>query len=400
MVQVLTMRVLHIGKFYLPFSGGIENFLGDLLPAQKEIGIQAGALVHSHVHATLLPRNRENRGTLFIQSFSKLNVWRVPCYGNLLYTPISPQFPFWLKRVIGEFKPDILHFHLPNVSAFWAMAFSKARRIPWVVHWHSDVLASEVDRGVSFAHQLYRPLEQRILSQSQVVIATSPPYLESSLALAPWKNKTEVIPLGLNPERLKLSQNGLSQWAHNLWRGVEFRILSVGRLTHYKGHEILIRAVENLNNVKVLIVGEGEQRHKLEKLISSLNVGDKVSLLGGQTEQELNALMESCDCLCLPSTERTESFGLVLLEAMRYGKPTIVGDIPGSGVGWVVNNNETGMLVSPGDTRELTGALQSMQEDTKKRKLLGRAGADRFRKYFHIDNVAQKTKEIYSNLIV
>lgn len=393
------MRVLHIGKYYPPFSGGIENFLGDLLPAQKEIGIHAGALVHNHVRPTLLSRNRENQGSRFIQSFSKLNVWRVPCYGSLLYTPISPRFPLWLNQVVGEFKPDILHFHLPNVSAFWAMALPSARRIPWVAHWHADVVASKIDRRLSFAYKFYRPFEQKILSLSQAVIATSPPYLESSLALANWKEKSKVVPLGLNPARLQLSQNGLKQWANNLWGDAEFKVLSVGRLTYYKGHEFLAKAIKSLDNIKVLIVGDGEQRDKLEKLVSSLGIENKVSVLGGQSEQELNALMESCDCLCLPSIERTEAFGLVLLEAMRYGKSVIASDIPGSGVGWVVNHKETGLLVEPGNVSELAGALTDMQGNQEMRHQMGKAGADRFEKYFHIKNVAQKIKEIYSNLI-
>lgn len=393
------MRVLHIGKFYPPFSGGIENFLGDLLSAQKKIGVQAGALVHDHVRATFPAKKEGFQGARLVQSFSKLNIWRVPYYGNLLYTPISPQFPFWLNRVVGEFKPDILHFHLPNVSAFWAMFLPKERNLPWVVHWHADMAASKIDRKLLFVSQFYRPLEQKFLSSCGAVITTSQPYLESSQALARWQEKTEVVPLGIDPARLHFPHNNLKQWANNLWGRVDLKVLAVGKLTYYKGYEVLVRAAAGLDRVKVLLVGEGEQREQLEKLIFSLGVESKVSLLGKRSEQELNALRASCDCLSLPSIDRTEAFGLALLEAMRYGKPVVASDIPGSGVGWVVTKNETGLLVHPGDVNELAEALRNMQKNPTMRQQMGMAGANRFNKHFHIQTIAPKLKEIYSNLI-
>lgn len=393
------MRVLHIGRFYPPFSGGIENFLGDLLTAQKKIGIQAGALVHDHIRATFPAKKAGFQGTRLVQSFSKLNIWRVPYHGNLLYTPISPKFPFWLNRVVGEFKPDILHFHLPNASAFWAMFLPKLRNIPWVVHWHADMAPSGIDRKLLVVSQFYRPFEQRLLSSCGTIIATSVPYFESSRALARWQEKIEIVPLGIDPARLHFPHNNLRQWADNLWGKANFKVLAVGKLTYCKGYEVLIRAAAGLDKVKVLIVGDGEQRHKLEKLIFSLGLGNKVLLLGGRSEQELNALRAGCDCLSLPSLDRTEPFGLALLEAMRYGKPVVASDIPGSGVGWVVTGNETGLLVRPGDVNELTEGLRKLQENPTMRQQMGKAGAVRFNKHFHIQHIAPKIKEIYDSLI-
>src|SRR5699024_5451513 len=101
-----------------------------------------------------------------------------------------------------EFKPDLLHLHLPNTSAFWAMAIPAARKIPWIVHWHADVVASRHDSKLALAYPLYRPFEQRFLKVASAIIATSPPYLESSSALAHWRDKCQVIPLGLDPARL------------------------------------------------------------------------------------------------------------------------------------------------------------------------------------------------------
>ncbi len=101
-----------------------------------------------------------------------MTIYRAPCYGRLLYAPISPTFPFWLARAIREFQPDLLHLHLPNTSAFWALLVPAARRLPWVIHWHADVVASTIDRRLALAYRLYRPFEQRLLAASR---RSSPP---------------------------------------------------------------------------------------------------------------------------------------------------------------------------------------------------------------------------------
>ena len=67
-----------------------------------------------------------------------------------------------------------------------------------------------------------------------------------------------------------------------------------------------------------------------------MGLNDRVRFLGSVSESKIRSLFSTCDCLCLPSIERTEAFGLVLLEAMAFGKPVVASDIPGSGVGWVV----------------------------------------------------------------
>jgi glycosyltransferase involved in cell wall biosynthesis len=387
------IRVLHIGKFYPPYAGGIENFMGDLLPALERSGVRSGALIHAHESTTSASPDERP------EHHASEKIWRVPCLGNLLYTPISPAFPLWLSRTIKEFRPQILHIHLPNVSPFWALALPAARKIPWVIHWHSDVVPSRIDKRMMLAYNFYRPFEQKLLAKSKAIIATSTPYLESSKPLQSWHDKAHVIPLGLNPERLPLPDEETRIWAEKLWGETKFRILSVGRLTYYKGHEILIRAMEKLEDSKALIVGKGERHDKLASLISSLGFKDKVSLAGEQPDKKLLALLATCDCFCLPSVERTEAFGLVLPEALRFGVPLVVSDIPGSGVGWVVENEKTGFLVPPGNVDGLAAALTKLKDNPEIRAMMCAAGKESFRKRFHIDSVAEKTIELYRQLV-
>ena len=382
------MRVLHIGKFYPPFAGGIENFLGDLLPALRRNGLAVAALVHDHLSSGISTRNI---------STSPM-VYRVPCFGTLLYAPVSPMFPLILRHVIGKFRPHILHLHMPNTSAFWVMALSCYRRIPWVVHWHADVVPSEIDSRMAIAYRLYRPFEQYLLGRAASIVTTSRSYLVSSKALSPWRDKCQVIPLGLDSMRLKMPDLDLRNWAEGIWGQKTTRVLAIGRLTYYKGYEVLVKAAAHASNISVLIVGEGDRKRQLQGLIGELGLRGQVTALGLLEEQRLHALLATCDCLCLPSVERTEAFGLVLLEAMRYSKPAVASDVRGSGIGWVVRHKQTGLLVRPGDPIDLARALRVMAEIPELRKRMGKAAAERFDKVFRIDQVARKLMAMYQTI--
>ena len=384
------MRVLHVGKYFPPFAGGMESFLADLLPALDACGVSGPALVHDERPGW--------RGT-WPSCPQSPPVYRAPTYGRLLYAPISPAFPRWLKRLIHEWRPDLLHLHLPNTSAFAALALPSARRLPWVIHWHSDVVASTLDPRLRLAYRFYRPFEQRLLSASRRVIVTSPPYLEFSPALAPWRGRCEVIPLGIDPARIAEPESAVRARADALWGRSGLRVLAIGRLTYYKGHEVLIRAASAFSDCRVLIVGTGDLGAPLTELVRSLGLESRVGLLGYQSDAMLNALLASCDLLCLPSIERTEAFGLVLLEAMRFGKAVVASDLPGSGMGWVVREAGHGLLTPPGDSGALAAALRRLSQDSDLKRQLGDAGKVALARGFGIDQVAKAIAGLYARIL-
>ena len=217
--------------------------------------------------------------------------------------------------------------------------------------------------------------------------------------MAPWRERCHIVPLGLDPNRIPAPEPAALARAEALWDDTRFRVLAIGRLTYYKGHDVLIRAAADLPDSRVLIVGTGERRARLETLIQTLGLGERVRLPGFQPEADLNALLARCDVLCLPSLERTEAFGLVLLEAMRFGKPVVVGDIPGSGAGWVVRQAGHGLLVPPGDPAKLAAALRELQRETVRRQALGQAGATALRERFGIEPVAAAVAELYRRML-
>ncbi len=363
----------------------MEVFLAALAEAQVSAGARVGALVHAHDRSGY-------------SEYAGVQLWRVPTWGNVLYAPISPAFPLWLKRILDQFKPQILHLHLPNPSAFWVLFSSAARRLPWVVQWQSDVLVStQIDRRLALAYRFYAPFEQAVLARAQRIVVASPPYLESSLALANWRRKCSVVPLALaDTVAAELAQPTPADAVKWGQRGV--RVLAVGRLTYYKGFEVLIRAAAGCPDIQVAIIGEGERRPQLEKLIAELGIGQRVRLLGGLSNDEVRRFFRSADIFCLSSVERTEAFGMVLLEAMAAGTPIIASDIPGSGVSWVLQGNETAALVPPGDATALSGALTKMSGELA-RGQFGGAGNTRYKELFQMASVVSQLSRIYQAAI-
>ncbi|AVS98112.1 glycosyl transferase family 1 [Paracidovorax avenae] len=381
----MALRILHVGKYYPPYRGGMEVFLDDLLKEQRRQGIDAHALVHGDP----LPDDPP-----WVQ--------RVPVQFNLSYAPIALGFRSALNRAIDRIQPDVLHIHMPNNSALWALTLPGARKVPWVVHWHSDVVVSNIKWSVALAYMVYRPFEQALLERSQQIFATSPPYLQASAALKPWQDKCEVVPLGID---LRAALPGMpdevdgSTHAKHAWRkDTQFKLLSIGRLTYYKGFETLIRAVSELPGVELLIAGDGELREELQALIDRhrpANGHASVRLVGGVDEAEKHALLEACDLFCLASRERTEAFGIVLLEAMQHARACLVTDLPGSGMPWVVAQAQAGLHVPFEDVAAWRSSIARLQHDVELRNRLAQSGAHSLQRLFSIAPCAKKITRHY-----
>lgn len=384
------MRVLHIGKFFPPHPGGIERTSADLCAGLAAKGIDVAMLAHAEPgtwHTTA-------------QRIGDVDLTRVACLGQFVYAPISPAFVVWLRRVVARFRPEILHLHAPNTSAFSALMMPSARRIPWILHWHADIPLDSHHAGLRVAYRVYRPWEQALLRRARAVIATSPDYAESSVALASWRSKVHVVPLGISDVAATQPDEAKSI----LWPNAPLRLLAVGRLSYFKGFDVLLRAVADVPEASLVVVGDGECRDDLRKLAKTLNIESRVNFAGRidmtpDGNAQLASAYASADIVCLPSTERAESFGIVLLEAMRAGLPVICSAIPGSGVNHVVRDGETGVMVTPSDSTSLAAAIRRLRDDIELRRKLGAAGRRRFVEEFTLDASVNRTLSVYRKVL-
>jgi glycosyltransferase involved in cell wall biosynthesis len=394
------MRVLHVGKFFPPHPGGIERCLADMCGALTARGVAVAALAHAEPGAKSIQR-RDPAG---------FDVTLAACHGHLLYAPLSPTFPFLLKRTLSDFRPDLLHLHLPNTSAFFTLLSPAARRLPWVVHWHADIPLDTRRRLLRLAYGAYRPWERAMLRRAKAIIATSQPYRDSSAALALWLDKTHVIPLGIADSSIASDRAAATAGDSPLISPQPsslrppLRILAVGRLSYFKGIDVLLRAIADVAETSLVVIGDGECRSALERQARSLGIEARVQFVGRLDmdpagDMTLRTAYENADVFCLPSTDRAESFGLVLLEAMRARLPAIASAIVGSGVGFVVREGETGLLVTPGDAAALANALRRLAADAGLRARMGAAGAQRWQQEFTLDRAADRVLRLYEQVL-
>ena len=348
--QKKPLRILHIGKYFPPHPGGMETYLRDLMVVQHRQGQKVTALVHTS-SATAFDQDRQVDaldGTSF-------KVRLAARWFNLGFVPVSPLFWLSALELIRQFKPNIIHIHHPNLSAAWLLLLPLARRIPWVAHWQSDVLTSSSTRFVRFCYAFYRPFEQRVLNRSAVIFATSGNYVEGSEALTNNLSKVKVLPLGLDSRRLP-DPNQLQ----SLDRPKDSPlVLFLGRLAGYKGLSILLNAIAQLPNVHCWLVGDGSERRILEEEAARLKIQGRVRFVGAVNEEKKWRYLKTADVVVLPSTDKNEAFGMVILEAGHLGKSMVVTDIQGSGTAWVAGQFGA-TIVTDGDLGALTAGINQV----------------------------------------
>jgi len=375
------MRILHVGKYYAPQHGGIERYTRSM----AEWCIARGDAV------AVLAHQPPGRWRSVHDRIGGVDVYRAGCLAAPLYTPLSPTFPLQLARVIGEFRPDLLHLHLPNPSCVTVLASGAARRLPWIAHWHADVPADAPDWRMRAAYRAYRPFEQRLLRKATAIVATSQPYRDASPALQPFPDKTRIIPLGVEEAPPASPMD-------SAWPGDGLRVLAVGRLSRYKGFDVMLRALAAVPSASLVLVGEGECENELRTLAHRSGIESRVSFAGALDDDALLRCYASTDVFVLPSLDRGEAFGMVLLEAMRARKPVVASAVPGSGIASVVGDGETGLLVAPGDAEALAAALRTMQ-DAALRDRLGSAGHARWRARFSLAETAARMRTLYEEVL-
>jgi len=238
-------------------------------------------------------------------------------------------------------------------------------------------------RSVVFAHgiEVWQPLgwlRRAALRQTDLAVAPSEDTAQHLIfrqGIRPEKVKR--LPWGLDPEfEARLHANTHPSPPSGFPENGKI-ILTVGRwdpAERYKGADTLIaalpRVLQSAPDTFLVLIGEGEDRSRLEQLARDAGVSGRTRFLGSLTQEELFACYAVCDVFALPS--RGEGFGLVFLEAMAHGKPVIGG--AHGGIPDVIEDGVTGLLVPHGDVDALCRALESLLTDPARAKEMGARG--------------------------
>lgn len=368
------MRVLHFFKTYYPdTTGGIEQVIYQLCQGTPALGVENRVL-------TLSP-NPELK-TIQVDDHE---VTRVKQTLHVASTGFSTQAFGQFRRMLAEV--DLVHYHFP-----WPFMdlvhFASQVRKPAVVSYHSDIIKQKT------LLKLYTPLMHRFLSSMQRILVASPNYLESSETLSRHRDRTTVVPYGLNEQTYpQPTAERLAYWRSRV--PPKF-FLFVGVLRYYKGLASLLDALEG-THYPLVILGSGPEEQALKAQAQKLKLNN-VLFLGRLDDLDKVCLMQLCYALAFPSCLRSEAFGISLLEASMYGKPMISCEI-GTGTTFVNLHEVTGLAVPPNTPAALRSAMQRLWNDEDASRRFGQAARARFDSQFTAQAMCRSTVDIYRQLL-
>jgi N-acetyllactosaminide 3-alpha-galactosyltransferase/rhamnosyl/mannosyltransferase len=356
-------KVLHISKYYYPFSGGTEQIARDCVLALKG----------SYEQMVIAFSETKNDSEELVDG---IPVYKCGCFAKISAQSLSGTYGKALRKIMTQFAPDIVIFHYPNpfVAAFLLkeLKHSKAKLI---VYWHLDIVRQK------FLKIFFKGQNRRLLARADKVIATSPNYIEGSEWLQSVRDKCIVVPNCINVERMALTPD-IEKRSEEIKAENSGKIIciAVGRHTEYKGFSYLVQASKFLDDrFKIYITGKGELTEALHKEAAN---DDKIVFTGRIDDTELKALIRASDIFCFPSITKNEAFGLALAEGMYYGKPAVTFTIPGSGVNYVCIDGEDGIEVENCNAKKYAEAMMTLAEDAELRQKYGKAGKKRVEENF------------------
>ncbi|QIN62844.1 D-inositol-3-phosphate glycosyltransferase [Caballeronia sp. SBC1] len=366
------MRVLHFYKTYKPDTmGGVQELISQICSGAARRGVTSEVLTVSHDTSTVdFGDHVHHRAKMDVEIAS--SGFSLSAFGRF--------------RELAE-HADLIHYHFPWPFADVVHFVTRVHK-PSIVTYHSDIVRQKV------LLQFYKPLRNRFLASVDKIVATSPNYLETSDVLQRYRDKVEVIPIGLDETSYAApTAEKLQYWRERA--GPKF-FLFVGNLRYYKGLHVLLDALPG-TDFRVVIIGSGPVERELRAQAERLKLTN-VDFVGPVGDDDKIALLTLCHALTFPSHLRSEAFGISLLEAAMFGKPMISTEI-GTGTSYVNVDGETGLVVPASDPGALLGAMGRLWEDDALAAKLGQNGRQRFEAMFTAGKMVDAYVDLYRRLV-
>ena len=286
-----------------------------------------------------------------------------------------------VEQVIEAEKFDILHFHEPWVPALSRQVLSRSQCVN-IATFHAKVPETIMSRTLAV---VITPYMRSVLKDLHELTAVSEPAAEyvSSLTDRP----VVIIPNGIDLGHFPTVSHTRTHRPKT--------ILYIGRLEHRKGVKYLLQAYALLSqefegDVRLQIAGDGPEREKLEAFVAEAQLPN-VAFLGYVSDEQKLQLLASADLFCSPAIFG-ESFGVVLLEAMASGLPTIAGN--NTGYASVMRELGTLSLVDPKDAMEFARRMKVFLLEPKLRTLW-QSWARTYIKQFSNERIVDQYEALY-----
>lgn len=373
------MKILHSTNYYPPYVGGIGEVCYYI----------ANSLV-GEVEQKVVCTNDVNKRV--VEQVHGVEVNRAKSICQIRRQQISIDLYSLLKRTFMEFRPDILHLHMPNPLACAYILNMLPDEVKVVVHWHSDII------GQSVIYPLFKKYERKILERADKILVTSPLYPEGSLPLQPFLNKVTLLQNIISKEKINITEE-VERDAENLKNqyGNKPIIFTIGRHVPYKGLTYLIEAEKMIkSDCVILIGGNGLLTEELKKQAEGR---ERIKFIGYLDDAAMLRHMCASTIFAFPSITKNEAFGIALAEAMYCGAVPVTFTIEGSGVNWVNINGETGLEVPNSDAKRYAEAVDKLLSDKDMLKTFSKNAHERVENNFTLDIIKPKIMDIYKSVL-
>jgi len=381
------MKILHL--IYTNGIAGAEKYLQHLLPAMQQTGISSHIII-------VCERGAEKMMEEYKNSFVEKNI------PVLLMSSGRRGFPKTAYRIADYLKKNnisIIHSHLLNSDVLATLVKMFFKR---------DVVIISTKHGYKESIQKY--MSDAFPVQKRKMIAKKGFYYYVSRITMKWADHNYAVSRAIANlyYELKLTDELMPHIYHGVnvppqypngkegYRIAEKQIITVGRLEEVKGHSYLLKAmpevIKAFPDCKLLILGDGADRQKLEALTAELGIGANVDFMGFTSNPY--PYMTHSDMAIF--TSFFESFGLVYIEAFALQTPVVAFDTPAGNE--IMENNVTALLVPVKDSGSLAKNIISIFRDPEMARQMADRAYQKYKEFFSTERMAQETSNYYRSL--
>ncbi len=388
------MRILQIIPYFPPFTGGVEYNAYYICRELVKMGHEITIVCYNHEEGY-----KEEK-------LEGMNVKRVPLKKQILNSPFSSNIERYIFDELKKNGYDLVHTHIP--SPFTALIAAKAARKfkkPLFLTYHNDIGGLNIlDKIATFVWNL--TYGESILHECRRIFVTTPIYPKISLWLK-WpglKDKIRIVYNGVDM-RIYNPLNSKHDKALEIKRKyrnkkIIFFVGSMGEYKRCKGIDYLIKSAvqikKNNENFVIIIGGKGKLRDYYIDMAKKLGVYDVVDLVGYIRDEDMPYYYGASDLTVLPSINKWEGFGIILMESLATKKPVIGSKI--GGIPFAVGNG--GILVKPKDEKSLAEGILKIITNKKLADKYAEQGYNRVKKMFQWREIAKTQERYYKEVII
>ena len=382
------LRVAMFTNNYLPFIGGVPISIERL---------RLGLVKLKDKVLVVAPRYQQS-------SEKEEHVVRMPSlfsFGEKSEFQFANIFSGVVRKKVKAFKPDIIHVHHPFWIGSLGVFIARRLKVPVVYTYHTRLehyahfvfLPGSLFRNI-IAHFLVRRFANKC---DGVIVPTQS--TEEYLRMIGVKKPTFVQPTGIEFERFQqVDDKQIEELRQQQKLGDETVFVSVSRLSNEKNIDFMIEAVAQLKDqtdkpFRLLIVGDGHQRHRLQERIDNMKLQQYITLVGSVPPEQMAAWYQLGDAFLFASQSETQ--GMVILEAMAAGLPVVA--VRSSGIDDVVEDGHNGFKTPAKQALWCERVKQLLDDEALRQSLAENALA--FARDYSVEKFSDDVRHIYAETL-